>query len=1004
MWHLSQFRKRLELLIKPSGFGYNAYNQRVLVKIPNQIILYLTNYYDIGFVDIEGNTLYYSSKKFSPGTNEVEYYVKAKSIDDLNYTSLFVYYDFIDASISGGFKVYVYRRIHSLPHPPDHVSLVDVYDVSNTIYNSYVINEVYLTESMDYYCYFVIGQFYVSSSNVGTWTFAVDGDGAVEVEIDGSVVASWYGDHSICNCYTYNGSIHLNSGWHKFIARQEERTGGDALRVHVKRPADSYWNRMGTSVTSCRYNNYSDSIIYDRDFIANSAISDSYIVNYLNTLTLVSEIGPNFVNHGAMLYQPICDTYAVRTSAGSSYVSCSISKSMFTLFFNCYFVSDPGHLVYFSSSNYVYINSNGSLLAKINSIEYNVGSKLYTGVCSTFSITCDGEQTYVIINGLTKLLIKQTFSISEIRLGGNGSSGHSCNCYFFDLFLLSSKLPLYSYYLHNTRYDSSNFFRESGYDNLTTNGYLTHWPGVLFVGDEAIFRANVEPSVDWKYYSVSFDGGSSWYASNLDYDDLFTKHFGSVGYFPALLKLESNTETLNKEYLIVVSDPSTFSMDVPVNFSAGSKKDGYEDVVSDFLVKLHDKYGTEATPVEYTYETSMSGLKLLYLERPTEFVWGGTLGSGILSKTVEFCFENTLTYWFDDIYIDFWLGELYEEYHIDMITYFSVGSAVYLYKDVDVDFVLSNWKYFPNETNIVCSVIGYTDSEVEINMEDGRVIRTLSDITASKEELGSYCSSVFCSVSGISSSCYSDIQTISGTVSRHDTNIYCSLLDVSGYCSEIKLNTIVIENFNLRQYDVDVSDGNFCFNVDVYDRYYGVTESGVSVYMNTDTLVGNMVSNLSFTTISGGNTVSWCYDVGSLCPVEYVEVIVNVVNTYGDVNKASYFLRYGKRYYYNLYHILRHDYDKLIPMLIAAENNINIFPSFSTETMYVNIEDYKQRDLQASISCIGLSKDDLGAEIKPITTNFYTGGDYTVRVECKDLAGNVMDPLEFDFVIRSDGL
>ena len=90
-------------------------------------------------------------------------------------------------------------------------------------------------------------------------------------------------------------------------------------------------------------------------------------------------------------------------------------------------------------------------------------------------------------------------------------------------------------------------------------------------------------------------------------------------------------------------------------------------------------------------------------------------------------------------------------------------------------------------------------------------------------------------------------------------------------------------------------------------------------------------------------------------------------------------------------------------MLMLAENNVNIFPSFSAETMYVNVEGYKQKDLPASIFGVGLASNDLGALTTAVTTNFYNGGSYTVRIECKDLAGNVMDPLEFSFTIRQDG-
>jgi len=97
VWHLPQFSKRLELLIKPSNFGYNAYNQVIVVRIPNQVIPYLIekNYY-ISFVDVDGNILCYSCKTFFPEVDKIEYYVKIIFIDDINYTSLFIYYDGVE--------------------------------------------------------------------------------------------------------------------------------------------------------------------------------------------------------------------------------------------------------------------------------------------------------------------------------------------------------------------------------------------------------------------------------------------------------------------------------------------------------------------------------------------------------------------------------------------------------------------------------------------------------------------------------------------------------------------------------------------------------------------------------------------------------------------------------------------------------------------------------------------------------------------------------------------
>ncbi len=71
----------------------------------------------------------------------------------------------------------------------------------------------------------------------GTYTFAVDGDDAVEFIIDGgdgvfdgvddTVVAGFYGGHARCDCNDHNGSIALTSGAHLFQFRHEDGGGGD---------------------------------------------------------------------------------------------------------------------------------------------------------------------------------------------------------------------------------------------------------------------------------------------------------------------------------------------------------------------------------------------------------------------------------------------------------------------------------------------------------------------------------------------------------------------------------------------------------------------------------------------------------------------------------------------------------------------------------------------------------------------------------------------------------
>ncbi len=88
--------------------------------------------------------------------------------------------------------------------------------------------------SDDYYLTVFEGSIVVGVG--GTYEFAVDGDDALEVIINGTVVASWYGGHGNCNCTTYSGSINLSSGSHTVEFRHQERGGGDNYYLHWKGP------------------------------------------------------------------------------------------------------------------------------------------------------------------------------------------------------------------------------------------------------------------------------------------------------------------------------------------------------------------------------------------------------------------------------------------------------------------------------------------------------------------------------------------------------------------------------------------------------------------------------------------------------------------------------------------------------------------------------------------------------------------------------------------------
>jgi type IV pilus assembly protein PilY1 len=73
----------------------------------------------------------------------------------------------------------------------------------------------------------------------GSYQFAVDGDDAVEVYIDGTLAASWYGPHGDCGyCSTHSGTaMNLAVGNHTVLYRHQELGGGDNYRLLWLPPA-----------------------------------------------------------------------------------------------------------------------------------------------------------------------------------------------------------------------------------------------------------------------------------------------------------------------------------------------------------------------------------------------------------------------------------------------------------------------------------------------------------------------------------------------------------------------------------------------------------------------------------------------------------------------------------------------------------------------------------------------------------------------------------------------
>ena len=129
-----------------------------------------------------------------------------------------------------------------------------------------------------------VTRFVVPAGQGGTWRFSVDSDDGGELEINNTIVASYYGCHGYANNDSHNGSINLTEGSeYTLIVRVRESAGGDGARVKYRRPGDSTYKIF------TKANLDADSIVF-------------YAPNITGTQGVCSLKTTEFVNTGEPFY------------------------------------------------------------------------------------------------------------------------------------------------------------------------------------------------------------------------------------------------------------------------------------------------------------------------------------------------------------------------------------------------------------------------------------------------------------------------------------------------------------------------------------------------------------------------------------------------------------------------------------------------------------------------------------------------------------------------------
>jgi hypothetical protein len=84
--------------------------------------------------------------------------------------------------------------------------------------------------------YFSILEANINIAEDGFYEFAVDGDDAIELQINGNIISAWYRGHAKNNSANDKGSVGLAKGQHRITYLHQEKTGKDSFHAYWKEP------------------------------------------------------------------------------------------------------------------------------------------------------------------------------------------------------------------------------------------------------------------------------------------------------------------------------------------------------------------------------------------------------------------------------------------------------------------------------------------------------------------------------------------------------------------------------------------------------------------------------------------------------------------------------------------------------------------------------------------------------------------------------------------------
>jgi len=471
------------------------------------------------------------------------------------------------------------------------------------------------------------------------------------------------------------------------------------------------------------------------------------------------------------------------------------------------------------------------------------------------------------------------------------------------------------------------------------------------------------------------------------------------------LATADNIGATNIPTVLFFSPTSSGFTDTSVTYTTSATISGAENILQDYYSAVTVTSGSIDKEMSYSI-----GDALLETGRNVvgDYFTPDVLGSGYQDIRSDYIiglrYAST-----DDILQQFWVPLVYSgtlNYEVDFVggfgipyyknalTTFIIGTSTSGFDDANVDLTFAGYVFNDIPADVFACVPTASGMPTEATVISGSTLSIGTEIISCLTDLASFSTNAFCSVLG-NSDVLMEATTISGGLGFIYQDVVSSAIGSKAMTCDIDLLSLKISNFSLDVGQWEDADGQI--SVDITDDTYPVTVSGC--YFKVD---GQQVS---VTTSGITDGVRMFYDpINDFEGLEGPSVLTaRAENNNGDVLEQDFNLTFGYIVEYTNFERFGWNYGQgeKVVVRMSAENMANC-PESSADAYWFETREIDRRELTANITghYSWDDSEDLSASIYPQSTAYFYGKVFRVKLTAKDLAGNEMEPLEFEYKIE----